>query len=98
MNTPIGEFWFLASAPSSTRVGVSNIEQVDNWGPESTYRWSLDQEEALFATAREVGARLELYAPGGWELMPPTAYVPFQEALQKRTAGMKPTGRKTEKR
>lgn len=95
--TPLGPFWIDAS-PTDTRIGVSDVTVVDDLGPESTYAWSLDQEEALFAAARAVGAELDLLGPGGWRLLPGGSLPSFLAALAACTATMPRSGRKTEAR
>lgn len=83
--TPLGRYWIDDFSEDDTRVGVHSVELVAARGPESTYRWSLDEEEALFAAAAEVGATLDLLTPGGWRLRPAAALAAFEVALVRRS-------------
>lgn len=96
--TPLGSFWIDDASASDTRVGVSDVTVAENLGPNSTYAWSLDQEEALLGAASDVGARLELLVPGGWRLSPGGALRGFLQALEERAATGKRSGRLTEPR
>ena len=95
LTTPIGPFWVGDSSPEDTRVGIGDVTVVDDRGPASTFSWSVDQEEALFAAARDVGVTLELLVPGGWRLFPAESLTRFLEALKARTATMPRTNRMT---
>lgn len=95
LTTPIGPFWVDDFATTDTRIGIADITTVENLGPNSTYAWSLDQEEALLASAGEVGATLELLVPGGWRLRPGESLPKFLEALTRRAAALPRTNRMT---
>ena len=93
--TPIGQFWIDDGSPEDTRIGVHGVTVVENQGPNSTYAWSLDQEEALFAAARLVGAELDLLVPGGWRVVPGAALPRLIAALEACAATASPSARKT---
>ncbi len=95
LDTAVGEFWLDNPGTYDVRVGVSDVETVDNLGPNSTYRWSADQEEALMAAASEAGGSLELLVPGGWRLAPAECFSAFQEALLRIANSMEPSERRT---
>lgn len=93
--TPLGTYWIDDYSSEDTRIGLRDVELVDNRGPDSTYRWSLDQEEALLAAAAEVHASLSLLVPGGWRLTPGTALPAFEAALARGAARRPVTGRRS---
>ena len=93
--TPLGTFWVDDFSLADARIGVADVERVDNWGPDSTFRWSADQEDALRQAAVEVGATLALLVPGGWRVLPGTALPALLPALARIAAAWAPTGRRT---
>lgn len=95
LDTPLGPFWIDDFSLADIRVGLRSVDVVQNLGPDSTYAWSLDQEEALFAAARAVGASLDLLVPGGWRLSPGEALPRFLVALEACAATMKRSDRRT---
>lgn len=95
--TPIGTYWFDPSSDDA-RVGIAELTTVDALGPDSTYSWSLDQEEALLWTARELHAQLDLVVAGGWRVTPCELMPRFIETLKLRAARTTPTSRMTPKR
>ena len=95
LTTAIGDFYLDGSPTGGCGVGVSSVETVDNLGPNSTYAWSEDQEEAIRAAAAEAGAALELMVPGGWRVTPAATFAKFTEALARIANSMRPTSRRT---
>ena len=95
LTTPLGGFWIDDASPTDTRVGVDSVTTVDNYGPNSTYAWSLDQEEALVAAANASGGKLDLLVPGGFRLTPGEALPQFIEALSGYAATRTLTSRMT---
>ena len=95
LRTSLGTWWIDDFSTRDTRVGVDGVETVCQAGPESTYRWSLDQQQALEAAAQQVGARVELLVPGGWRLIPGESLPGFVMALQRICTATTPTGRMT---
>lgn len=94
VHTGIGSFT-VDSTPGDCRVHIDGVELHTNLGPDSLYRWSLDQEEALFAAAREAQATAELIVPGGFRIAPDSAVPAFLRALARIGAEMTRTDRMT---
>jgi hypothetical protein len=92
--TPIGTFAFDDALESDARVIIRDVETVENLGPNSTYAWSLDQEEAILAAANDVGAEATLIAPGGWQIKPGRLLAAVGVALGERARAMKRNGRR----
>ena len=95
VNTPLGSFWVDNFSAKDTRIGIRDVERVDNMGPDSTFRWSADQEDALHKAAGEVGATLDLLVPGGWRVQPGTALPALEKALTRIAATMPRSSRMT---
>ena len=94
LETPIGTFSFDTFLLSDTRIGIKDCRIEEDRGPNSTYSWPLDQEEALIAAAQDVGAEASLLVPGGFRITPGSAVAAVREALRFRCHAMKPTGRR----
>jgi hypothetical protein len=92
--TPIGTFGFDDALESDSRVVLRDVEIVENLGPNSTYAWSLDQEEAILGAALDVGVEANLVTPGGWQIKPGRSLVAFAGALAARARHMRRTGRR----
>lgn len=94
IDTKLGTYWVDNFSVDDIRVGIRDVTMVLNRGPDSEYEWSLDQEEALLAAAREVGARAELLVPGGWRIIPGTALPALKARLPEVAAGWTVTRRR----
>lgn len=96
LHTKIGEFYIDHASAGNSRIGIVDIETVENHGPDSVFGWSTDQQEAILAAAHEAGSKAELTTPGGWSI--DTAKLPaVVAALEKIADGMAPTERRIEK-
>lgn len=93
IDTKLGTYWVDNFSVDDTRVGIRDVTMVLNRGPDSEFEWSLDQEEALMAAAREAGAQAELLVPGGWRIIPGTALPALKERLKELAASWPVTGR-----
>jgi hypothetical protein len=93
--TRIGVFVIDDGSVDDCRIHVRSVEVVENRGPDSTYSWLTDQEEALLAAAASVGATAMLLVPGGWRITPGTAMPAVVHALAALAKTMAPTDRRT---
>lgn len=94
LHTKLGEFFIDDATEGDCRIGVVDVEIVENRGPESIYGWSTDQQEAIENAARAAGGTSELITPGGWRVA--KAYLPATVAALERIASQAtPTNRRT---
>ena len=92
--TPIGGFYIDDALVGDSRIGIVDVEIVENRGPESIYGWPTDQQEAIHAAAQSAGTTAELITPGGWRI--PGGKMPaVVAALEAFAATRLPTARRT---